>query len=390
MLVVREVRAVSATRDELSWLPALPEPLESARTVLHGNNIVATHGASLSDEPVHIGDGTPGQQFRLGRRPVTHLVIEGARAQRRSRPELEVRVDGVLWEHVDSFFASRPSDLHYTSSIDEDDYFTVDFGTGSRGSVPPPGARIQVRYRIGLGQQGNVGHDTLTVALTAVRGVTGVSNPFPAEGGADRESTDEARISGPGSVIAQERAVTLEDYELLAAGFPGVGKVKARVGLRGAYKVVQVYVAPEAPTTLPPPSPSDALRESLARFLEERMPVNRMAGVDVLEPTYVPVDGMVEAHVNADASRSRVTADVTARLRELLSFPNQQIGRSVRVGEIFATLAPIPGLAYVVLRRLQRRGQPPPDECGFADVAIAENEMAFEGAMTVNTFGGLP
>jgi hypothetical protein len=389
MLTVREVRALSTARDEITWLPPLPEPLAPARTVLHANNVLATHGETVTDEPVHLGDGTPGQRFVLARRPITHLPTESGSLRRRSRPELEVRVDGVLWEHVDSFFASRPSDLHYVGTIDEDDRFMVAFGSGARGSVPPAGARIAARYRIGLGHLGNVGRDTLTVAVTSVPGVASVGNPFAAEGGADRESTDEARVSGPGSVIAQERAVTLRDYELLASGFPGVGKVKARVGLRGGYKVVQVYVAPEAPTTIPPPPPSDALRESLARFLEERMPANRMAGADVLDPIYVPVDGIIDAHAEADASRSRVAAAVRATLRQLLSFEVQQFGRPVRVGEIFAALAPTPGLSYVALRRLQRRGQPPPDDCGFADVPIAENEMAFEGVVTVNAFGGL-
>ena len=389
MLTVREATAVTTTRDQITWLPPLPEPLVPARTALHGNNVLATHGVTVTSEPVHLGDGTPGQRFALSRRPVTHVLTESGNVRRPSRPEIEVRVDGVLWEHVDSFFASRPSDLQFTGTIDEDDRFTVAFGSGTRGSVPPTGAQIRARYRVGLGHAGNVGHDTLTVAVTSIPGITSVSNPFAAEGGADRESTDEARVSGPGSVIAQERAVTLRDYELLASGFPGIGKVKARVGLRGGYKVVQVFVAPEAPTTIPPPPPSDALRESLTRFLEDRMPVNRMAGVDVLDPVYVPVDGVIDAHVQADASRSRVAAAVRATLRGLLSFEEQQFGRPVRVGEIFAALAPTPGLSYVVLRRLQRRGQPPPDECGFADVPIADNEMAFEGVLTVNAFGGL-
>jgi hypothetical protein len=44
---------------------------------------------------------------------------------------------------------------------------------------------------------------------------------------------------------------------------------------------------------------------------------------------------------------------------------------------------------FAVLRRLERRGRPAPDECGFADVPIAENELAFRGTLMVNAFGGL-
>jgi predicted phage baseplate assembly protein len=389
MLTVTGIRPLADGTDEVDWLPPLPEPFQTARTTLKGNNVLATHGKTVADEPVFVSDGTPGQRFALSRSPVTHLLRQEQRRRRRSAPELEVRVDGVLWEEVESLLASGPADLHYTTSIDENDVTTVTFGTGARGSVPPAGGRVQARYRIGLGSDGNVGSDALTVSLTSLPEVKAVSNPFAAEGGADRESTEEAKISGPGSVIAQERAVTLEDYELLAEGFPGVGKAKARVGLRGGYKVVQVFIAPEDPGTVPPPPPSGELRSGLQEHLEARMPVNRMAGVDVLDPVYVPVDVVVDVHVKADANRSRVVQAVQELLRELLSFARQDFGKPIRVGEVFSALYPVEGVDFVLLRRLERRGRPAPDECGFADIPIAEHELAFEGLLTVNAFGGL-
>ncbi|MGE5287152.1 MAG: putative baseplate assembly protein [Micromonosporaceae bacterium] len=389
MLTVTAVRPLADGTDEIDWLPPLPEPFQPAQATLKGNNILATHGTTVADEPVYVSDGTPGQHFALSRAPVTHLLRQDDLGRRRSAPELEVRVDGVLWDEVETLLASGPADLHYTTSIDENDVTTMAFGTGARGSVPPAGGRIQARYRIGLGSDGNVGPDTLTVFITALPQVKAVSNPFAAEGGADRESTEEAKISGPGSVIAQERAVTLEDYELLAEGFPGVGKAKARVGLRGGYKVVQVFIAPEDPQTVPPPPPSDELRSALQEHLEARMPVNRMAGVDVLDPVFVPVDLVVDVHVKADANRSRVAQAVQGVLRELLSFAQQDFGKPVRVGEVFSTLAAVDGVDYVLLRRLERRGRSAPDECGFADVPIAANELAYEGLLIVNAFGGL-
>jgi hypothetical protein len=389
MLTVTGVRGLADGRDEVAWLPPLPEPFQTARTTLKGNNVLATHGRTVADEPVVVSDGTPGQRFALSRAPVTHLLRQGELRRRRSVPELEVRVDGVLWEEVESLIASGPADLHYTTSVDENDVTTVAFGTGARGSVPPPGSRIQARYRIGLGAAGNVVPDALTVFVTAVPEVTAVSNPFAAEGGADRESIEEAKISGPGSVIAQERAVTLEDYELLAEGFPGVGKAKARVGLRGGYKVVQVFVAPEDPATVPPPPPSEELRAALKQHLEARMPVNRMAGVDVLDPVFVPVDMVVDVNVEAEANRARVVQAVQDVLEELLSFARQDFGRPIRVGEVFSALYPVAGVDFAVLRRLERRGRPAPDECGFADVPIAEHELAYKGSLVVNAFGGL-
>lgn len=389
LLQVSQVVALSGNKDEIRWLPPLLEPFDPASTVLKGNNVLATQGETVNDEPLFVSDGTPGQRLTLLRSPVTHLLRVEPLSRRRSRPELEVRVDGTRWDEVESLFNSGPSDTHYTTTIDENDVTTVTFGTGARGAVPPAGSQVKARYRVGLGSTGNVGADTLTVFITAVPEVKALSNPYPAQGGADRESTEEAKVSGPGSIIAQERAVTLQDYELLAEGFAGVGKAKTRVGLRGGYKVVQVYVAPENPQTVPPPAPSSELKDAVKHFLEARMPVNRMAGVDVLDPLYVPVDITVDVHLKAEATQTRVLEDVRKILRELLSFANQDFGRGLRVGEVYSALYPVEGVSYVLLKRLARSGQvSATQDCDFADVMMAENEMAYEGLLTINLFGG--
>ena len=194
-LTIAAVRDAGLGNDEIRWLPPLPEPFAPASTVLKGNNIVATHGTTVADEPIYVGDGTPGQAFTLSRIPATHRLRPQPSQRRRSQPDLDVRVDGVRWERVDSLIASQPADTHYTTSIDENDYLTIRFGTGARGSVPPAGSQVTATYRIGLGSRGNVGADTLTVFVSAVPEVTAISNPFPAAGGADRESTEEAKIS---------------------------------------------------------------------------------------------------------------------------------------------------------------------------------------------------
>jgi hypothetical protein len=158
--------------------------------------------------------------------------------------------------------------------------------------------------------------------------------------------------------------------------------------------VVQVYIAPEnASGAAPPPLPSDDLKTALKQELESRMPVNRMAGVDVLDPTYVAVDITVEVHVKADVSASAVRGQALTILQELLSFPRVEFGGAVRVGDIFAALFPIPGVSFTQLRRLARSGQaihPAPTACDLQDLAILENQLAFAGLLVVQTIGGGP
>ncbi|HZJ64910.1 MAG TPA: putative baseplate assembly protein [Kofleriaceae bacterium] len=382
-----DIHAIATGTDAIAWDIPLADAFSSTGIVLKGNNVVATHGETIADEPIFVGDGTPRQSVRLGRRPVTHLLAS-ASGRRRSLPELTVTVDGVPWVLTDSFFNSGPFDPHFTVTIDENDFMTVRFGTGQRGAVLPASAQVKAIYRVGLGRAGNVGPGTITVPVTSNASIASVSNPFAAEGGAERESIDEAKISGPGRVITQSRAVTLEDYELLSKAFPSVGKARARVGLRGGYKVVQVYVVPEDTGSIPPPLPSAELKDGLRQELESRQPVNRMAGVDVLDPAYVAIDITVDVHVKADASASAVKSTVRAALERLLAFDQVDFGGVIRVGDVYATLFPIPGISFVQLRQLARR--PGPAGSTLDDVAVADNELPYRGQLTVLTFGGLP
>lgn len=392
LLEITSVTPIDATHDAIAWIPPTLEGYDPSKTKLKGNNVLATHGQTVSDEPIYVGNGAPRQAMTLTRAPVTHLLAQGRLPRRKSLPELEVRVDGSLWEQAASFFGSGPFDQHYIVSIDEEDRLTIHFGTGQRGAVVPAGAQVKAVYRIGLGRGGNVTSDTLTVAVTSVAGVKSINNPYPAQGGAERETIEEAKISGPGSIVTQERAVTLQDYELLARAFPGVGKAKARVGLRGGYKVVQVYIAPEDPDTVPPPLPSDELKAALKDDLELRQPVNRMAGVDVLDPVYVPIDITVDVHVKGTFVATQVGEGVREVLESYLSFENQEFGRAIRIGEVFAALYPVDGVAYVELRRVAISGSPAPATpcaCDLTDLQIAENQLPYRGTFTVNLFGGV-
>ena len=156
------------------------------------------------------------------------------------------------------------------------------------------------------------------------------------------------------------------------------------------YKVVQVYIVPEDPTSTPPPLPSADLKDSLRQELELRQPVNRMAGVDVLDPTYVAIDISVDVHVRPDASASAVKATVRSALEQLLAFDQVELGGVLRVGDIYAALFPIPGISFVVLQKLAPNPSGTATGGALNDVAVADNGLPYRGQLTVLTFGGLP
>ena len=84
--------------------------------------------------------------------------------------------------------------------------------------VPPEGKNsiVATSYRIGGGALGNVNANTLTSLGRALAYIESVTNPMPATGGADRETIDEAKARAPYTIKSRDRAVTTEDYEMLA------------------------------------------------------------------------------------------------------------------------------------------------------------------------------
>ena len=80
---------------------------------------------------------------------------------------------------------------------------TVNPGTGTHS--PPT-------YRIGNGTAGNVGAESLILDRPRRR-IQSCTNPLPATGGIDPETTDQIRRRAPQAFLTQERAVTMADYE---------------------------------------------------------------------------------------------------------------------------------------------------------------------------------
>jgi predicted phage baseplate assembly protein len=181
-----------------------------------GGTVRAEHAADMPSETLGRSNARSSQEFSVLHPPVV---------PRREGENLRVvTTDGVQeWQEVDNFTRSGPTDRHYTWDGASG---TVRLGPQVRypdgsirqhGAIPPDGAEIVVTgYRHGGGAIGNVGPGTLTVLRTTVPFVDRVENLFPATGGVDAESVENAKLRGPLTLRTGQRAVTAQDYERLA------------------------------------------------------------------------------------------------------------------------------------------------------------------------------
>ncbi len=142
---------------------------------------------------------------------------------------ITVTVGDDAWSEVDHLQDSLADSRHFMADLDALDISTLIFGDGQSGAVPAQGSAIAVSYLQTIGDQGNLGPNRITQLLSPVYLDGGqvpltVTNPVPATGGASREALEHARRQAPAELRSLWKAVTLEDYQALAEGYPGVAK----------------------------------------------------------------------------------------------------------------------------------------------------------------------
>jgi len=198
------------------WAQHLKTPVK-----LWGNVLSASRGETVKGEVLGRGDASRASlQFKLQKKPLTYIG-NGSALGRAST--LQVRVGGVLWKEVPSFFGCRPEDPVYLVRHDDEGETYVSFGGGAR---PGTGAPILADYRFGAGAAQPPAGAVSQLAKPAA-GLKTVKNLLPAFGGADAESPAELASSAPRSALLLGRAVSLMDLEAAAAQVPGAKAVRA-------------------------------------------------------------------------------------------------------------------------------------------------------------------
>jgi predicted phage baseplate assembly protein len=106
---------------------------------------------------------------------------------------------------------------------------------------------VVATYRVGAGAASPPA-GKLTVIAQSYPGLRGVLNPLAVGGGADPDPPDQIRRYAPRSVLAFGRAVSVFDYEAIAAQAPGVTRARAVWAWNDARQraLVTVYVGDDS------------------------------------------------------------------------------------------------------------------------------------------------
>jgi predicted phage baseplate assembly protein len=333
--------------------------ISGVRAMTIGGTAEIVHAETIHAEPLGRSDGAAGQRFSLQRRPVVPWEQPSV---------LEVVEPGgrtASWSAVRDFARSGPGDPHYRLDAVAGE---VEFGPAVRqpdgstqqyGAVPAPGSLLRLSaYRVGGGRRGNTARGVIRVLKTSVPFVSRVENRHPAAGGVDGETMANARLRGPLELRASGRAVTQDDFEVLARDIaPDAARVKCipAEDTNG----VRLLVVPRVVTDDVGRISYDDLRqppEELLRRISEHLDERRLIGtrLAVEPPAYRGVTVVARVTAAPDASAEKVQE---AALRALYGYLSPQdggpdgtgwpFGRPVQAFDLSGLLARLEGIAQI-------------------------------------------
>jgi len=351
------------------------------RAMTIGGTAEIVHAETVRGEILGTSDGAAGQRFGLQRHPVVPW----------EQPSLVEVVEPsgrtTSWHPVRDFARSGPADLHYRLDAVAGE---VEFGPAVRqpdggvrqhGAVPPIGSVLRMSaYRVGGGRQGNTARGVIRVLKTSVPYVSQVENRHPAAGGVDGETMQNARLRGPLQLRASGRAVTADDYEVLARDVaPDAARVKClpatdtgaaggstreggggrRAAGTGSTGGVRLLVVPRVVTDEVGRIGYDDLRhppEELLRRISDDLDGRRLIGTRLVvePPAYQGITVVARVAADPDARAERVQEEA---LRAVYAYLSPQDGgptgggwpfdRTVQAFDVSAVLARVDGVAQV-------------------------------------------
>ncbi len=358
------VQAKSADPDHT--LLRLRRPLanlfDRTTVTINANVARASHGEAATEI---LGNGEarqPFQRFVLRQPPLTHVSASNSSG---AESTLRVYVNDLEWHEVQSLYGRKPNERVFVTRTSEEGKTTVAFGDGRTGARLPSGQEnVRATYRKGIGLEGLVKAEQLSLLMTRPLGVKSVVNPLPTNGAADRESLNDARVNAPLTVLTLDRIVSLQDYEDFARAYAGIAKTLAtRTRDSGTHGVFLTVAGPNGAQVEPGSDLYGHLLEALVKagnpFVPIRVRSYRKAMFKV----------MGSFRVDPDRIPEKVKTAVDDALLWHFSFDARKFGQSVPKSEVIAVIQNVPGVSMVDIDNLRRT-------TGVGDGAVNDRLLA--------------
>jgi hypothetical protein len=326
------------------------QPLEFGYTrkslTISANVARATHGETVVREVLGSGNGSiPNQSFTLKKPPLTYVSSATGSG---AGSTLTVRVNGIEWHEVPSLYGLDPRSRSYIVRLADDGTTTITFGDGINGARLPTGVEnVIATYRTGIGPDGNVTQDSLTLLISPPLGIRSATNPVAAGGAAGPEVLADARSNAPRTVLTFDRVVSLADYEDFARGFSGIGKAHAVALYRLEGSRIHITVGAADGSKI---DPTSATMTNLKAALADAHDFTVAVDVQSFQDQYFNVSARLV--IDPDYVSADVIAAGVAALQTAFAFDQRDFGEGVHASDVIFALQQLPGVIAVDLDQL--------------------------------------
>ena len=214
------------------------------------------------------------------------------------------------------------------------------------GSALKPNSTLFIQYRVGGGQASNLGINTINQIGTVSFSVNGPSasanrsvinslrcnNVTAAIGGANIPTTEDVRQMVTFNFAAQNRAVTVNDYESIIKTMPSIYGAPAKVAITEENNKIKIKMLSYDVSGNLTDVISDTLKQNVANYLSNYRMINDYISIESAQPIDLGVecDVVLDATQNSGAVIGKVIDIITTYFSPL----GRQLGQNVVVSEL--------------------------------------------------------
>ena len=246
---------------------------------------------------------------------------------------------------VDSALVSKIGDFINNSSL---------------GITPTANRTMFIKYRTGGGAATNVGPNVLTslglaniiingptsAMNTSVRNSIRVNNPIPALGGKDEPSVEEIRNLVRYNFSAQNRAVTINDYQTRISLMPGEFGAPYRCSVYEEQNKIKVHIITLASDGTLSNTSSTTLLNNIATYLSDYRMINDY--IEVTNGRVINLGFEIDLIIDKQYPQSQIISEAINNTKNYFNIDKWNMGDDIYLGQLIESINSINGVLNVV------------------------------------------
>jgi hypothetical protein len=229
----------------------------------------------------------------------------------------------------------------------------------SLGEIPSPSSTMFIRYRVGGGEDSNLGPNivnslgTVTSIVngddssinTIIRNSISVNNPIPALGGKEEPSVDEIRNLVRYNFSAQERCVTIKDYQSRVPLMPGRFGVPFRTGVLEERNKIVVYILALDSSGKLTSEATSTLKENIAEYLADYRMLNDY--VTIRNGRVINLGFEVDIFADKAIPKGEVITGVVNSITDYFDINKWDMGDNIYISQLVENINNVSGVLNV-------------------------------------------